>query len=534
MSIRNPKMYQNRYTGNYEETQCDKILKIRKMSKVPQLEHNIYNFDNELVERSIVQEASIREILVSEGKNLNDYLGTMRDYQTVGTAFLYNSPKSILADGVGLGKTVELSALLNILFARNESKRVLIAVESSALEQTKREIIRFTGLRTIDMLTNIDTMPQQFEYIENNLEDIKVIVVKHSMLSNDTFQNWLTQHTTLDNKCDIFDTFILDESSIVKNNKTKTYTYIENICSLANRIHFLNATAFETNLMDVFFQLDMLNKELLPAKTNIQKQFCVITMKPIWRKNPYGGKAMRINTFEITGYKNQHIFKEALELVYFGRSKSDVGLAKQEHIYKVVECTPTWKQQDAINKKYTWNEVLNSPTTYPELNIPLTPDEVPKLAKLINIVKEYPSDKIMIYCFNIEAQKAIKEEMEKLGRKPIILNGNITDKKRNETIKEFNYGDSDIIITNVKKSLNLNKGNICIFYTFETNPAKMEQIRGRIDRNVDDNIKTFILLVYVATPEYMFFKEITRQRNKDSQDLIQDTKSAIDYFINSD
>ena len=39
-----------------------------------------------------------------------------------------------------------------------------------------------------------------------------------------------------------------------------------------------------------------------------------------------------------------------------------------------------------------------------------------------------------------------------------------------------------MLITNIKKSLNLSGGDVCIFYTVESNPSKMEQIRGRIDR----------------------------------------------------
>ena len=67
----------------------------------------------------------------------------------------------------------------------------------------------------------------------------------------------------------------------------------------------------------------------------------------------------------------------------------------------------------------------------------------------------------------------------------------------------------------------------------ETNIAKMEQIRARIDRNVDDSIKTFVILLYKGTPEYKFFADTVIQRAKDSRSLTIDAKTAADYFFES-
>ena len=89
------------------------------------------------------------------------------------------------------------------------------------------------------------------------------------------------------------------------------------------------------------------------------------------------------------------------------------------------------------------------------------------------------------------------------------------------------------MITNIKKSLNLYSGDVCIFYTIEGNPAKMEQIRGRIDRNVDSKLKTYVLLLYANSLEYTLFTETAKMRSKDSKDLTIDFTSAVDYFVQS-
>ena len=76
-------------------------------------------------------------------------------------------------------------------------------------------------------------------------------------------------------------------------------------------------------------------------------------------------------------------------------------------------------------------------------------------------------------------------------------------------------------------------GDACIFYSVLTNPASMFQAAGRIDRNVDDKINTFILLLYKGTDEYKFFMDVVSQRAKDARDLTIDAKTTVDYFIDS-
>ena len=139
----------------------------------------------------------------------------------------------------------------------------------------------------------------------------------------------------------------------------------------------------------------------------------------------------------------------------------------------------------------------------------------------------------MVYCFHLAAQQAIADELASIGRKPVILNGSCTDDERFKAQQGFNNGTYDVIITNIKKSLNLYGGDVCIFYSMETNPSKSFQIASRIDRNVDNRIKTFIMLLYKGTDEYKFFTTTVKQRAKDARDLTIDAKTTVDFFFES-
>lgn len=528
MAVKYPIMVNGMYTGGMSQEQIDLIMNIRGMDKVDGLKKMVFNFPPELCSRSVDENKSIRSILEEEGIDSTEYLGELRDEQTVGTAFMYASPRSIIGDGVGFGKTAEISALINFTKKNGELKRFLMAVETSALTQTQMELIKFTGLYIVTIPSEAPKMRKVIEKTDWNKVD--GVVIKHGALRSDLFSRWLSLYIDEKGYSKIFDTFILDESSVIKNSGKKITEYTQNICNImSRRVHFMNATTFETNIMEIYNQIDMMNPELLPKAWRIQKEFCTYTNKPYWTRDA-SGKAKMNNSRQLSGYKNQAIFKESLKLFYFGRERKH----RPGNKYKVVLMDPTTDQMLAINKGFRYMEVLNSPANVPDANIPFTREDVPKLDKLVQMVsEEYQGKKVMVYCFHIIAQHKIAEELRKQGKIVDILNGTHTDIERVDKMRGFNTGETDVLVTNSKKSLNLHAGDVCIFYSMEPTPSKMEQIRGRIDRNVDDKDKEFVLLAYEHTDEYRFLTEVVSQRSKDARDLTIDSKTAIDFFMES-
>lgn len=527
MAVKYPKQCDGMYTGNMQKSQMDMLLQIRDMKCVESLKKYIYNFTPEIILGAVNEGISPLKYCALHGIDTKDYIGELRDYQTVGVAFMYYSPRSMLGDGVGLGKTVEVSALLNVLRVKGELTKFLIAVETSAVGQVQSEIMRFTGLNVVELPSRADKFRRAIEKIDWSTVDGAII--KHSSLKSDVFLNWIAKYVNELGQCTLFNTFILDESSVIKNDSTKMYNYTQNICNCMQRVHLLNATAFEICLMDIYCQVDMMDPYVLPKKWRIEKEYCTYEFKPYWVK--IAGQATMKKSRQRTGYKNEENFKNSLKLFYFGRPKQ-VALGESDHIYKVYCVEPTLNQLSAIKKKFRYMEVLNCPSLVPEAGIEFTRKDVPKLERLVQLIEgELSNSKVMVYCFHIEAQHQIRKELEAIGKKVELLNGKMKDEERKRIIDSFNVGDTDILVTNVKKSLNLYNGDACIFYSQEVNPSNMFQISGRIDRNVDDKIKTYIMLVYEGTPEYDYLTSVVAQRGKDARALTIDAKTTIDYFM---
>lgn len=530
MAVKVPVMWNNMYLGDMSEPQAELIMQTRESKVIPNLKNMLFDFPIDLIQQSIDEQQSIRNIIKRDKIDYTQYVAQLRDYQTVGTAFMYLSPRSIIADGCGLGKTAEVAALINWLKYKGEMSRFLIAVETSAIGQTQAELMRFTGLYVVAMPSEATKIRKVIE--KTDWTKVDGIVIKHSTLRSDPFSKWLALNINEEGMCSIFDTFFLDESSVIKNDTTKMYSYTKNICQIVKRVHFMNATTFETNILDIYNQMDMMDQALLPKKWRIEQEFCTYARTSYWTKE--NGKAKMNWRRERNGYKNQAAFKESLKLVYFGRCKKDIGM-DLPHIYKVYEVEPTNAMSLGLEKGYRYSELLNCPSLIPDCGIPMDRKNVPKLDRLCELIEnDFSQESVMVYCFHLAAQQTIADELAKIGRKPVILNGSITDATERYKIQQaFNNGEYDVIITNIKKSLNLYGGDVCIFYSMETNPSKSFQIASRIDRNVDDKLKTFVMLLYKGTDEYRFFTTTVKQRAKDARDLTIDAKTTVDFFFES-
>lgn len=530
MAVKVPVMWNNMYLGDMSEPQAELIMQTRESKVIPNLKNMLFDFPIDMIQQSIDEQQSIRNIIRRDKIDYTQYVAQLRDYQTVGTAFMYLSPRSIIADGCGLGKTAEVAALINWLKYKGEMSRFLIAVETSAIGQTQAELMRFTGLYVVAMPSEATKIRKVIE--KTDWTKVDGIVIKHSTLRSDPFSKWLALNINEEGMCSIFDTFFLDESSVIKNDTTKMYSYTKNICQIVKRVHFMNATTFETNILDIYNQMDMMDQSLLPKKWRIEQEFCTYARTSYWTKE--NGKAKMNWRRERNGYKNQAAFKESLKLVYFGRCKKDIGM-DLPHIYKVYEVEPTNAMSLGLEKGYRYSELLNCPSLIPDCGIPMDRKNVPKLDRLCELIEnDFSQESVMVYCFHLAAQQTIADELAKIGRKPVILNGSITDATERYKIQQaFNNGEYDVIITNIKKSLNLYGGDVCIFYSMETNPSKSFQIASRIDRNVDDKLKTFVMLLYKGTDEYRFFTTTVKQRAKDARDLTIDAKTTVDFFFES-
>ena len=159
--------------------------------------------------------------------------------------------KAILADEVGLGKTIEAGLILKEYMIRGLVKKVLILVPASLVTQWAIEL---------NTKFFIPAVSQRKSYVWEQCD----IVVS----SIDTAKR--APHREIINSLD-YDLVIIDEAHKLKNNKTKNYEFVQNLkkkfCLL------LTATPIQNRVSEIFNLVSLLKPGHLGSETAFYEKY---------------------------------------------------------------------------------------------------------------------------------------------------------------------------------------------------------------------------------------------------------------------
>lgn len=162
----------------------------------------------------------------------------------------------LIADEVGLGKTIEAGMIYKEIDKREELKISLIVVPSSLTYKWQEELnIRFdeyfTIYKTNQFLNFIDEVEN---YSSSKLINEKIIISYHTLRDERIMKK-------LNNSFFEVDFLIMDEAHTMRNMGTSTYESAEIITSLSEHIIFLTATPVQNSLNDLFNILSLLDND---------------------------------------------------------------------------------------------------------------------------------------------------------------------------------------------------------------------------------------------------------------------------------
>jgi ATP-dependent helicase HepA len=186
-----------------------------------------------------------------------------------------HAPRVLLADEVGLGKTIEAGLILHQQLLTGQAERALIVVPDSLIHQWLVEMLRRFNLRfTIldaqrcqaleenntdpdDVFAELEQETNQPELTGNPFESAQLVLCCLSFLTN----NPLRQQQALQANWDLL---IVDEAHHLQWNETESspeYACIEALASLARGILLLTATPEQLGLESHFARLRLLDPD---------------------------------------------------------------------------------------------------------------------------------------------------------------------------------------------------------------------------------------------------------------------------------
>ena len=172
----------------------------------------------------------------------------------------------LIADEVGLGKTIEAGMIFKEIDSREALKVSLIVVPSSLTLKWQEELnIRFDENFEIKRTNQFLAFIDEFEnFSSSKLINEKIIITYHTLRDERVMKK-------LTNSFFEIDFLIMDEAHTMRNRGTSTFESAEVITALSDHILFLTATPVQNSLYDLFNILYLLDEDYFMDYDYFQK-----------------------------------------------------------------------------------------------------------------------------------------------------------------------------------------------------------------------------------------------------------------------
>ena len=171
--------------------------------------------------------------------------------------FLHSANNRVLiADEVGLGKTIEAGMIFKEIDSREELRISLIVVPSSLTIKWKEELnVRFDeNFQIYNSAQFISLIDEYDNYSTSKLMNEKVIINYHTLRNEKVMEKLSMSMFEVD-------FLVMDEAHKMRNRDTATFESAELITRISDHIVFLTATPVQNNLSDLFNILYLLDKD---------------------------------------------------------------------------------------------------------------------------------------------------------------------------------------------------------------------------------------------------------------------------------
>lgn len=190
-----------------------------------------------------------------------------RPYQFVPVLKVLGNPQGrlLIADEVGLGKTIEAGLVWTELALRQRIHRGLVVVPASLKSKWQKEMsyrfgVELTELKLNDLRKFIADLKQDKD------PGLIGVISLESLRSDEEVLTGLTEMGVR------FDIVIVDEAHALRNRATKSFFAGETLSDLAETLIFLSATPLNLKTDDLFNLLSLLDTEGFPDKAIFEEQ----------------------------------------------------------------------------------------------------------------------------------------------------------------------------------------------------------------------------------------------------------------------
>jgi SNF2 family DNA or RNA helicase len=433
---------------------------------------------------------------------------------------------AILADEVGLGKTIEAGLIMKELVLRGEINSILIISPKSLLSQWKTEMAEKFGENFV-----IANYPGE----RVNIKADDRIICSHSLLHR-KFEEFANR---------TWDLIVVDEAHAFRNTHSKGRAALGNLRK--NHFLMLTATPLCNKLTDLYSIVDLIQPGILDSERAFISRFAEDARSRVIRQEeapllkqtlrdlmcrtrreqtgiPFTKRIVESRTLEANDYEREFIDQatEYLRAVSQNKFKTIETLIAENPNRKLSE-----SQSNAILvfQAITLQQSFSSSPAASieslkkrQQRFPMEKEATDKLIEMAKKVKsakmdllrsilnETPKEQALIFCLRKITARKIKEMIDQeFGRAEVYL-GDMNQMERDATIEAFKKGEIRYLIATDAAAEGLNLQNCAMMFNYDLhwNPMKIEQRIGRIHRfKQDRDVTVFNLAVKDTIDDYV-------------------------------
>ncbi|MBD62347.1 hypothetical protein CL645_05825 [bacterium] len=434
--------------------------------------------------------------------------------------------RAILADEVGLGKTIEAGMILTEYILRKEASSVLIVVPSGLTEQWREELLDKFNISIPVVDGRVGYSLNQF--LKNN----SMVVTSLAYAKREGYRE-----AFFEKKWDIV---IIDEAHHLKNVNTMNYKFVKSL--KAKKMLLLTATPLQNSLVELFNLVNLVsphainisemskrfsknfNKKTIEALKSILKSLMVRSrrsdIRGVGELPPRKAETLgvslsesylklydKVSEYAVNGYKksitnnnSSYIFYlMTLQRMLTSSKNSFVSSLKKrrKRLLEIKSNLDPSKPKEVLDFLPISKKKNNKKTLERELNLEIDAisemlkecqgvSDVNKMDVLLMFLKnQYKKDKaskILIFTEFLKTQDSICEILKKSGFDVQVYRGGMSVGEKNEIIENFQKGQILVSTEAGSEGRNLQFANIVVNYDLPWNPMKIEQRIGRVHR----------------------------------------------------
>jgi superfamily II DNA or RNA helicase len=393
----------------------------------------------------------------------------------------------LLADEVGLGKTIEAGMVLKEYILRGMVKKTLILTPPALMSQWCEELSSKFDLAPVSTdATGLRQDPERFWQTHN------LIVASLALARN-------KHHRPLLGRIG-FDLVIVDEAHHVKNDRTLGWKLVNELKS--RFLLLLSATPVENNLMDLFSLVTLLKPGQLGTKTSFRRQFVLRgdPTQPRNRERLRGliGEVMIRNTRALADIKLPA--RHASTVLVEGEPAEHELYAKLTDLVregfqgKVSRLSLSLLLQEAGSSPRAVRKTLLKMSEHSQIDNSMK-RQMTKLAKLCEYVPNTSKTARLLELLEISKEKVLvfsrftatlEEIAQRLSESEIsfsMFQGNMSTAEKDRAVGNFQNGNHVMLCSEIGgEGRNLQFCSTMVNFDLPWNPMKIEQRIGRIHR----------------------------------------------------